>query len=695
MSTEGLRPGFVFVLAIAICAFVQPVSAQEEQDRQNGEQPVMLEPVKVLAVPLGSTPGAFEILQDKRLLLNTEGTLGETLNTLPGVRAGSFGAGVARPIIRGQRAPRVTILSSGAKVFDASGVSPDHAISVSPLLSNKIEVLLGPSTLLYGGGAIGGVVNVLDNRVPTAVPADSPDGFLTLRGDTVANSGAAAGGATFGIGEHFAWHVEGLTRESDNYAVNGFTVPEIKGTFAESDVASAGASWIGDWGYFGVAYTSRASLYGLPGHSHEFANCVADGAMLDCGGSHHHHHHHEHAAPYVDLESDRVDVRGEYALGMYGIENISFRGSHTDYWHGEIEEGQVGTAYTHEAYAGRVEIHHVPLFGWDGIVGFQYSDATFDTSGLEAVVPRTDTQIMALFAVERRQLAEDWELQVGARYERQELTPRENAARRFGVDMGALSAAAALSWQFMPGYEASLNLSRSQRLPNAQEVYASGVHVATQAYECGILAPANCGGLTNTVGEVEEETSRNIALNLSKNRGKLRFDIGVYYNSIDNYVYARTIDRIEAFRLIKYTQAEAHFFGADAQLTYHWNEHFSSTVFGDTVNAELSETDEPLPRIPGNRIGLRLNGYYRDFAMEVEYIHVDDQDDLADYETHTPGYNLLNVALSYEFGADSRYTLFLRGTNLLGDQVFNHTSFLAARVPEPGRNVTAGMRVTF
>ncbi|MFP1681310.1 TonB-dependent receptor domain-containing protein [Alloalcanivorax sp. C16-1] len=658
-----------------------------------------LDAVEVSALPLGSdanlTPASYDLLEDELLFQQSEATLGDTLNGLPGVHADTFGGGSSRPVIRGQTAPRVSVLSDGAQLFDMSAISPDHATTVEPMLSRKVEVLRGPSTLLYGGGAIGGVVNVLDDKIPTRMPDGPVQGFFEGRGNTVADEGAAAFGLTTRAGDHLALHVEGARRDADDYEINGFTDKTVDGTWAESNNGSVGLSWIGDRGYLGLAYSYRGDLYGLPGHSHEFEGCSANGSSLECAEEEHDHEHGAHQAPFVDLDSRRVDLRGEYRQPVAGIEAVRLRASHTDYRHHEIEEDVIGTTFRHRGVDARVEAEHAPILGWRGTFGTQVTDGRIETSGEEAVVPKTDTRTAAVFAVERYRFNERWQLEAGARFEHQKLDPDDADRPLPSYSESATSLSTALTWAFRPDYNVSVSLARSERLPQAQEVYARGVHLATNTYECGLLADSfTCGGTANDAG-LETETSYNAGINLRKVSGALTFDLGLFHNRVNDYVYARTLDQIEEFRLIKYSQADVEFTGAEAEATYQWTERFSTTLFGDTVRGEFKDGGDSLPRIPAHRLGARVNTFWRAFDGEVEFYRVFAQDDIAAFETRTPGHDMLNATVSYTFTGKPQYNVFLRASNLLGEEVWNHASFLARTVPEPGRNLTAGVRMTF
>src|SRR5690606_2323061 len=344
----------------------------------------------------------YSILDDQQISQRGSATLGELLNGFPGVHADTFGGGASRPVVRGQTSPRVKVLSDGTSLLDASDISPDHAVTADPLLAHKVEVLRGPATLLYGGGAIGGVVNVLDNKIPESLPEQPVEGFVALRGNTVASERAGAVSATARLGDQFALHVEGSTRDADDYQVSRWEEDHVPGTFSESHNASIGASWIGERGFFGLAYSYRDDEYGLPGHSHEYEGCHPHGSTLHCGAHDHEHedehdhgheheddhgHEHEHDhthgehAATAHLRSKRLDIRGELRDPFTGFTNLRFRGGYTDYQHDERDDGALGTTFTNQGYDGRLELSHQPLGGWDGVIGIQASRYDFASFG--------------------------------------------------------------------------------------------------------------------------------------------------------------------------------------------------------------------------------------------------------------------------------------------------------------------------
>lgn len=629
-------------------------------------------------------------LSGDALVHRRQATLGDTLAGQPGISFDNFGGGASRPVIRGQTAPRIQALSDGANVQDASAISPDHAVTTEPLLLSGIEVLRGPAALLYGGGAIGGAINLLDEKVPTRLPDGGLSGVAEGRIGTADDERSLVGGLTAGIGP-FAFHAEGVHRSSDDYRVpKAFGASRVAGSYNDTSTFSVGGSWIGPDGYLGIAYTRQRSEYGLPGHSHDYEDCHPHGTHLHCGGHGHddddhdhdhgddHDHDHE-GVPFVKLRSERFDLRSDYRDPLPGFEKVRFRMSFTDYAHDEIEDDEVATTFRNKARDLRFELTHKPVAGLRGVFGVQHSESDFSAIGEEAFIPESETRSTALFLMET--------LQAGlVRFElagRQEWQTIETSLNR-RVSHKPLSISGAAVWDIGGAYSLALSLARSQRAPNVQELYARGIHLATNTYELG----------TATLGK---ETARSVDLTFRKTAGATTFTLGGYHQDFDNYIFAETLDRFEDFRLIRYTGADATFTGVDGEIRHQFTPGFGASLFGDYVRAKLRHGLGNLPRIPAGRLGGRADGKWGALSADVEYYHVFEQDRIASFETRTPGYDMVNATLSYRLNLAPGRTaeLFVRATNLVNELAFNHASFIKDASPLRGRNFAFGLRTAF
>lgn len=687
-----LAGGVRQVCAAALLCIAMDVHAQNEEAIR------VLETVRVLASAVNEDANdlavSYSILEGRSLFERSQPTLGDTMSSLPGVSSDTFGGGASRPVIRGQGAPRVAVLADSALLFDASNVSPDHAITAEPLLIERIEVLRGPATLLYGSGAIGGVVNVLDKKIPHRLPTDRMEGSLGARASSGSGEKAGAFEVTVQASDHWALHAEAMARDANDYRAPGLDGSRAIGTFAASDDASVGASRITDRGFIGVAYSYRADRYGIAGHSHQYDSCHAHDDALHCDSHAQEEHEHRHEpVPEISLLSRRIDLRGQFDAPLAGVERIRVRASHTDYRHHELEEGEIATKFLTEGYEGRVEAQHATLGGLRGVVGVQLARTRSNVIGAEAFLPKVRSRTLGVFVVEHIELDDRWHFELGARQEWQKHEPLGDLHGGPALEDSATSLSAAAVWGFAPGYSLTLALTRSERLPHAQELYARGTHTATNTYECGLMPhQITCGGPENDA-RIETETARNVELALKKLTGALTFSVGAFRNDVEDYIYARTLDRFEDFRLIKYSQRNAEFKGFEAEATYRMSDGVSVTFFGDYVRAKLAGGGY-LPRIPAARYGARLQARRGAFGGEIEFYRVNEQDNVAELESATPGYEMLNLTLT--FGPHgSRYSAYLRGSNLLDEVAWNHASYLANVVPLPGLSVTAGFKLHF
>jgi len=692
------RPALHPVALAALLALSGAGTAQAQQQQQAPEAAApSLPPVTVSSsgLQLGAddmtTP--VTVLEGDDLVRRREATLGETLNSEPGITSSHFGAGASRPIIRGMDGPRVKVLSDGAELHDASTISPDHAVVSEPLLATQVEVLRGPSALVYGNGAVGGVVNVLDGKVPTAVPEKGYEGSAELRANSGAREGAGAFSLTGGTG-NLAVHVEGVARDAGDYRVGKGWAPEgeptrkVLGSFNRTDTGSVGLSWVGERGYLGAAYTRQTAKYGLPGHNHGFEGCHTHGDHLHCGAhgrddhdeDGHDHDHEEHGdVPVVDLRSERFDIRGELRNPFAGFSALRLRAGVTDYVHDEVEDGAVATTFKNKAYDTRIELQHEPVAGFKGVIGLQTSQRKFSADGEEAYVEPTITRRAGLFVLEEYRLG-DWRFEAALRHDRQTAE-----AQTSGIERSHTGTSASLGavWKFTPGYQLGASFTRASRAPSAEELYARGLHMATSTYERGNP-------------DLRSETSQNIDLGLKKTSGDTTFGVSVFHNRVRNYIYGRTLDELDGLQLLQYSQANATFTGIEGQMRQRLNRHMGVTLFGDTVRARL-EGGGLLPRIPATRAGLRLDGNWNAWDGQIEWVQVARQNRVAEFESATPGYGMLNLGLSYSsrFAGGTPWQLYLKANNLTDRLAYAHTSFIKNAAPLMGRNITVGVKVAF
>lgn len=631
------------------------------------------------------------VMSREELQERVQPTLGETLSNEPGVTSTFFGQGASRPVIRGLGGDRIRVLDSGVGAGDASTTSPDHAVSIDPLSAERIEVLRGPATLLYGSSAVGGVVNVIDNRIPDELPGEAFGGTVELRGGTVSDERGGFGQLGGGVGR-FAWHVDFLKRATDDYEIPGFAESRavreaeeeggqdegeeafgfVPNSATESESGAVGFSYVGDHGFLGVSASGLETLYGIPGGAH-----AHEGDESEEGA--------EEEAIRIDLEQRRYDLRGSVTRPLGIFRGVNVRFGVTDYEHRELEGAEVGTRFLNDSWEGRIELLQNALGPLSGSLGFQALSRDFEAIGEEAFVPPTQTDSWAVFAFEELERG-PWRFQFGGRYENQDVT-----AETEGLDhrsLSGLSGSLGIVWQADEDYSVGVSLARSTKLPNAEELFSNGPHIATRAFEIGDP-------------NLKEETSLGVDVTLRKSNGPLTGELTFFTNRFDDYIFeSATGEEEDGLRVFRYVQRDTEFQGAE--LTGVWElfhgepKHLDLEFGADFVRAELRDTGEPLPRIPPRRY--RLGFHYRGERLtgRIEGVRAEEQDRVSRFETPTEGYTLLNASVGYRFLTDvAVYDLLLRGTNLTDEEARSHVSFLKDFVPLPGRDVSLSLRVTF
>lgn len=674
------------LITLSIFAVIAPaVFADEDTQTQQ------LATLKLQAHPLVQSAADFAVADqviDHKKLAEGSTTIGDALAAELGVSSNQYGSGSSRPVIRGQDGARVKVLQHASETADVSTLSPDHAVTVDPILAKQVEIIRGPSTLLYSAGTVGGLVNVTDNKIPTQMPDKGYEGQLGLRYNTGSDEKLASAGVTVALADQVALRVEGSKRKANDYIAPDYfhdhegeleKERRVGNTFAEGETVNVGLSWIHDRGFSGISYSNRQDQYGLPGHSHEYEDCQVSGnALIGCGQQPGHTHEEHAAGPWVDLKTQRYDFRTELNDPFAGFQKLRAHASYTDYKHDEIEENAAQTTFKSKGYDARLELVHNPIANWEGMIGAQYNQQKLNISGEEALLDPTKTRKWSLFALEHKQF-DDVHVELGARVDQQKI---DIDSDKKDFDDYGFSYSGALNWEFIPNYKLSLVGSHQERLPLAQELYANGKHFATNTYERGNE-------------NLAAEKSNNLELGLHYENGPLDYHVHVYHNWFDHYIYAQTLDNFKDFRLVEYTQDKAKFYGAEAAASYALNDTYKVGVFGDYVRGKIES--ENAPRVPAGRLGTKVDASFDDhWSGLAEYYHVFNQDKIASYEDETQGYNMVNLGLSYAntLADKNTYRVYFKANNLLDDQVYSHASFLS-NIPQVGRNFTVGLEFGF
>ena len=712
--------------------------AQVQSDNAEGANFVLarsaIEVIDVHATPMhlsvmeSATP--VSVLSGETLRRQQAATLGDTLEKLPGVQSNFHGNVASTPIIRGLSGPRVLITQNGLDVSDVSRVGPDHAVASEASTAKQIDVLRGPATLFFGSGAIGGVVNVVDQRVPTSTETR---GEFVLETQTVNDQKLGTFNVTTGV-DNIAFYADGFYRDSNDYETP--VAPDIddpdgahvvENSNEESNGFTLGTSYLFDQGYVGVAVERFEREYGVPGHSH--------------GGD---------TSVFADLEQTKYQLLGEYNFTNDFLQSVHFRAGYTDYEHAEVEGGLVGTTFSNETEELRVELLHKPMAGWRGGISLHYKGSDVFAQGEEAFTPPSEMEMFAVALMEERHFG-DFLVQLGARAESvtldassvllPELDAHEHDdehdhdehahdehehegsefIRQFAVDQEftPISLSAGVVYTINESYNVGVSLSRSERAPSASELLSFGPHIGTRTYEIGALFDLSEEGefvLSQTA--IDLETANNIDLTFRKTQGDVGFVFNAFYNQVDNYYFQEETglfaesghdhdhgeeghgeeghdEHSDELPVYLFGSADAILHGFELQVAWQTTDNLKLDFFADYVKARLKDGGA-LPRTSPMRVGSHVAYTLDNIRADLDITHFAKQDDISTFETETDGYTLVDASITYDIPlGDIDLSVYLSGENLTDEEARVHTSFLKDIAPRPGRNFAFGVRGYF
>ncbi|MEZ0288080.1 MAG: TonB-dependent receptor, partial [Methylophilus sp.] len=560
------------------------------------------------------------VLGGRELSLRRQGTLGETLNGIPGVTATQFGPNASRPIIRGLDGERVRIMQNGVGILDAGSLSFDHAVAIDPLVIEQIDVVRGPAALLYGGSAVGGVVNAIDHRIPKeSLNGMTGRGEARFGGPDNARNGAAVvdvGNGTFAI------HADVYSRETSNLDIPGYAVSKRKSladgtdrdskgkgnlnnSSALSNGGALGAAWTFDTGYLGISYSSLNNNYGV----------VNEDDVR------------------IDMEQQRWELAGEVRELSGPIQKLKLRMAHTDYQHVELEGGEVGTTFKNRGMEGSLEATHVPLASINGVVGYQFQNTRFQALGEEAFVPSVVTQTQALYVYEELPI-DKHKITFGGRVGETSVASSADPVftqafnNRFNPNSFALGGLYTID----DAWSATANLSHNERAPSYFELYANGEHVATGQFEVGNV-------------NLDKEVSNGIDAQLKWKANGHSITLGAYATRFQNFIgllNSGTTDPGTGQEIANFTAVPALFKGLELEGKFALNDEWTLKMRGDYVHAKDTRNNEYLPRISPLRLGGGLDYRLGSWNARVDVLHAFKQNDVAENELKTDGYTNLS-----------------------------------------------------
>jgi iron complex outermembrane recepter protein len=682
------RFSYIFIIGFLVCSGIpiSPVFALDYEKETEGPKEhyaTHLDEI-IVSTPLqdkvSSSAMPVTVLHDDNLRMKTGSTIGETLQNELGVHGQSFGPGVGLPVIRGQDGPRVRVLNNGLGTNDASQISPDHASTAVPLTAERIEILRGPATLLYGSGAIGGVVNVIDNRIPEKVPDQLVGGSVEQKYNSATTDRSTAIKLEGGKNK-FAYHFDGYYSKKDDTKISGDAIdatraqvsqsgtafPEnsngfINNTEADNLSGTLGASYVSDFGFFGISGNMLDMEYEIP------SGGTAGGEQA-----------------LIEMESRKLDLKGEWNNSGGFFEKFKTKLSLTDYDH--VEGTEAG--FSSDTFEGRVEAPHKPLLGMKGVMGFQLTSNKFSAHELgtgEYIVPVTDTNNFAAFIQEEFSVGETV-AQIGLRIEHTTV----DSQLRANPDQDFTPISISVSDQVKINDQSSFNvaLTRSQRAPMVQELYFNGGHEATRSFEVG-----------NPF--LDMETSYNIDLGYKHNSKKVAFELNLFHNWVNDFIFRQRTGGTSADGdpIVNIQQGGATFMGYEAQVILHaWknsSQDVDLTLFSDYTRAKLNNEGD-VPRIPPLRWGFQVDHRYGNWSSNLRLTRAERQEYSGVNEASTPGYTLLNLNTHYHVDNfhNADLVVYAKGNNLLNQNIRNSASFLRNFAPEPGVGAEIGIRIDY
>ena len=675
----------------------QPTPGDAQKAHPDQDQTIVVTGVRRRA---GDVLGGVSVMDKEELTREARTSIGETLQSQPGVTASSFGPTASRPILRGLQGERVRILVDGIGSLDLSSSDPDHAVAINPLTAQRIEVLRGPSALLFGSSAIGGVVNVIDSRIPRSVPGEPVHVDALVQYGSAANERSANLSVDVPLGGNFVAHLDGAYSKFDDLEVGGFLLskPLREEALASSDpdiraLASLRGRLPNTDGRIadvagGVAYVDGDLNVGVSVSRHSFNYGVPIRFSLDPNA--------EVEAPTIDGRQNRLDARVNVPIGGF-FKAFEFRAGIAKYHHDEIEDtGEVGSSFSTRGGEMRADLVQTERGGWGGTSGVQYLNQQIRLSGEEKYLPDSENRQLGLFTLQSL-VRGKFRFEAGARIEFARGSADEDEAiaangglvgtMPFKRDFTPVSASLGATYEVVPGWRAGLSVSHSERAPSIDELYSQGPHGGSQSFLFGNP-------------NLKKETSNSAELSVHHVVGPLHFQGSVYYSRFNNFIYLAPTNAVQDdLPVYEYRQDKAEYvgfeLGSDAKFGRALGVDWGGELVADAVRAKIRNFG-PAPQIPPFRVLGALTGSRGQVDGRLEVERVAAQRRTAPNETSTPGHTLVNASFDWHpFAKNPELTLSLQGNNLFDVEARRHSSFLKDYAPLSGRDIRLSARLTF
>ena len=657
---------YTIIIFTLICGVIQNVYSEEVKKIE--ELTVSASPIGLQSLEHRAAP--FTILDGEELRGRQDSTVGETLSNIPGVTTDRFSPLASRPVIRGLGGKRVHILENGVGAMDVTTISADHVTTIEPIQAEKIEIIRGPATLLYGSEAIGGLINVMTNRIPEYVPEEFNGSIYSSYNLNPLEKLVSM--QTDGGHDKFAFHLDFTKRDARNYeSKNG----QVDNTFYDTSNFNFGTSYVDTWGFLGISYGHFDSTHGIPINPEDPSEL-----------------------PFLETEQDRIDLASKINKPFPGIETAALQVGYNDYTHTEFEEvGEAGTVFDNEQFDTRIELQHTKIGMFVGVIGTQFGYKNTSAVGEEAFLPKTKTENIGVFILEETDITDSVHLDIGGRFDHEANDPTN--ASEISNDMYSISTG--LTWDISGSTVVGITVGRSQRGPTAAELFSNGPHVATGTFEIG-------------VSTLDVETTNSLDLSMRKTHGIWMWNLNLFTNHVEDFVFLEgqdlngdgAIDLVDEtntgageFQLLQYNQDDLFMYGFETSLDVNLfkgnHGQLDLNLFADYVRAELDDGGN-LSRISPARFGSGLNYNYKKFKYGINFTNIFEQKNNGRLETDTDGYSVLNMNANYNLLSGKQdLNIFLKMTNILDEDGRLHTSFIKDRAPIMGRSLMVGLQVNF
>ena len=686
-----------------LCVLVVCFSAHAKSIKINIQEiPVTANPLNLTSSEL-VTPA--HVVNGQALQALNASSLGETLKKVPGINNSAWGSHVGQPVIRGMSKNRIKILSNGMKVNDVSAVSSDHQVATDSISADQIEIIRGPASIIYGGGSIGGIINIIDHRIHDEF-TDGIAGQYDLSQGGPGRETSNAFSADYGT-KGMMLHFDGYKRDSKNLKIPGKSVSRklaaaegfarnkngkdtLNSSYNDSHGGSLGISYVFDDGHTGFAFSNNRMGYGNP---------VEDGARFD-------------------LNSDRYDYVYEISDLTANVDKFKVKVGYGDYDHQEIEpDGAIGTEFMQKNAEGKFEFIHSFLSDSPGVIGVDLGTTRFTKDKGDALIANNHSKHASLYLLESFLVGEK-KFTVGfrqghTRYYSNDFVSDDGCTVAYSEGIACAASGGSEGATNFDDYVASyntsnfsigslsqitsdwllrFNLSHSQRAPSHNELFSYGTHHATETVEQGSRA-------------LDKERSTSIDAAFEWSHDDKNFSITPYFTRFNSYIALLNSgstqhhihegeEESEALPVYSYKNIPAEFYGLELQGGFALADHYSINVWGDHVRAKNKDGGD-LPRIPALRFGAGISGQWKNFSSNLDFTWVSDQTKIASYELKTDGYTDLSLDMKYRLPFKKTVSFFIKADNLLDEEKRDHASFIKDQVLSGGRSIHGGVSVNF